>query len=113
MIDFLKKTLPKLSGQIAKTVAKTALPIMAVIKGYFKIVLFLIVLYIVAWLAEWYTTGKPELQNMLELIKILTNPYFVAFVTFVAGYLVDKNKNGIPDPLEKEGANNDDKKNNA
>ena len=38
MIDFFKKELPKLSGHIAKTIAKTALPIMAVVKGYLSLI---------------------------------------------------------------------------
>lgn len=102
MIDFFKKELPKLSWHIAKTIAKTALPIMAVVKGYFKLVIVIIMLYLVAWTALWYSTGRPDLSSLLELIKVVTNPYFVGFITFIVGYLADKNKNGVPDPLEME-----------
>ena len=52
-------------------------------------------------------------SDLLALIREVIGPAMVAFVTFIATSLVDKNENGVPDPFEKEAENNggSDKKN--
>lgn len=85
--------------------------IMAVIVGYFIAVVLLILTYYAAWMYMWLWLDKIVMSDLLALIREITGPAMVAFVTFIATSLVDKNENGVPDPFEKEAENNGDKKN--
>ena len=85
--------------------------IMAVIVGYFIAVVLLIFTYYAAWLYMWLWLDKIVMSDLLALIREITGPAMVAFVTFIATSLVDKDGDGVPDNLEKEIENNGDKKN--
>lgn len=50
----------------------------------------------------WLWLDKIVMSDLLALIREVTGPAMVAFVTFIATSLVDKNENGVPDPFEKE-----------
>ena len=51
------------------------------------------------------------MSDLLALIREITGPAMVAFVTFIATSLVDKDGDGVPDKFEQEAENNGDKKN--
>ncbi|BDE83823.1 hypothetical protein [Phascolarctobacterium faecium] len=92
-------------------VASMSPKIMAVIVGYFIAVVLLIFTYYAAWLYMWLWLDKIVMSDLLALIREITGPAMVAFVTFIATSLVDKDGDGVPDNLEKEIENNGDKKN--
>jgi hypothetical protein len=92
-------------------VASMSPKIMAVIVGYFIAVVLLIFTYYAAWLYMWLWLDKIVMSDLLALIREITGPAMVAFVTFIATSLVDKDGDGVPDNLEKEIESNGDKKN--
>ena len=92
-------------------VASMSPKIMAVIVGYFIAVVLLIFTYYAAWLYMWLWLDKIVMSDLLALMREITGPAMVAFVTFIATSLVDKDGDGVPDNLEKEIENNGDKKN--
>lgn len=92
-------------------VASMSPKIMAVIVGYFIAVVLLIFTYYAAWLYLWLWLDKIVMSDLLALIREITGPAMVAFVTFIATSLVDKDGDGVPDNLEKEIESNGDKKN--
>lgn len=92
-------------------VASMSPKIMAVIVGYFIAVVLLIFTYYAAWLYMWLWLNKIVMSDLLALIREITGPAMVAFVTFIATSLVDKDGDGVPDNLEKEIESNGDKKN--
>ena len=83
-------------------VASMSPKIMAVIVGYFIAVVLLIFTYYAAWLYMWLWLDKIVMSDLLALIREITGPAMVAFVTFIATSLVDKDGDGVPDNLEKE-----------
>ncbi|WP_220399590.1 hypothetical protein [Bacteroides uniformis] len=92
-------------------VASMSPKIMAVIVGYFIAVILLVFTYYAAWLYMWLWLNKIVMSDLLALIREITGPAMVAFVTFIATSLVDKDGDGVPDNLEKEIESNGDKKN--
>lgn len=92
-------------------VASMSPKIMAVIVGYFIAVVLLVFTYYAAWLYMWLWLNKIVMSDLLALIREITGPAMVAFVTFIATSLVDKDGDGVPDNLEKEIESNGDKKN--
>lgn len=92
-------------------VASMSPKIMAVIVGYFIAVILLVFTYYAAWLYMWLWLDKIVMSDLLALIREITGPAMVAFVTFIATSLVDKDGDGVPDNLEKEIESNGDKKN--
>ncbi|MFR1482185.1 hypothetical protein [Phascolarctobacterium faecium] len=92
-------------------VASMSPKIMAVIVGYFIAVVLLIFTYYAAWLYMWLWLDKIVMSDLLALIREVTSPAMVAFMTFIATSLVDKDGDGVPDPFEKEIESNGDKKN--
>ena len=81
-------------------VASMSPKIMAVIVGYFIVVVLLVLTYYAAWMYMWLWLDKIVMSDLLALIREITGPAMV--VTFIATSLVDKNENGVPDPFEKE-----------
>lgn len=76
-------------------------PIKWVVFSYFSIVALLVLTYYGAWLYQWYA-GKIVMNDLLALIKEMVGTSMVAFVTFIAGCMVDTNNDGIPDRFGKE-----------
>ena len=107
MFEKIKNLLASARNKVASMSPK----IMAVIVGYFIAVVLLIFTYYAAWLYMWLWLDKIVMSDLLALIREITGPAMVAFVTFIATSLVDKDGDGVPDNLEKEIENNGDKKN--
>lgn len=76
-------------------------PIKWVVFSYFGIVALLVLTYYGAWLYQWHA-GKIVMNDLLALIKEMVGTSMVAFVTFIAGCMVDTNNDGVPDRFEKK-----------
>jgi hypothetical protein len=87
-------------------VASMSPKIMAVIVGYFIAVVLLILTYYAAWMYMWLWLDKIIMSDLLALIREITSPAMVAFVTFVATSLVDTDGDGVPNKFEQEAENN-------
>lgn len=107
MFEKIKKLIVSARNKVASMSPK----IMAVIVGYFIAVILLVFTYYAAWLYMWLWLNKIVMSDLLALIREITGPAMVAFVTFIATSLVDKDGDGVPDNLEKEIESNGDKKN--
>ena len=107
MFEKIKNLIASARNKVASMSPK----IMAVIVGYFIAVVLLIFTYYAAWLYMWLWLDKIVMSDLLALIREITGPAMVTFVTFIATSLVDKDGDGAPDNLEKEIENNGDKKN--
>jgi len=62
----------------------------------------LIVLYIAGWLFNWRVSNQADLASMRDLITIILGPAALAFVSQMASFTVDKDKDNIPDKFEGE-----------
>lgn len=107
MLEKIKNLIVSARNKVASMSPK----IMAVIVGYFIAVILLVFTYYAAWLYMWLWLNKIVMSDLLALIREITGPAMVAFVTFIATSLVDKDGDGVPDNLEKEIESNGDKKN--
>lgn len=107
MLEKIKNLIVSARNKVASMSPK----IMAVIVGYFIAVVLLILTYYAAWMYMWLWSDKIVMSDLLALIREVTSPAMVAFMTFIATSLVDKDGDGVPDPFEKEIENNGDKKN--
>lgn len=83
-------------------VASMSPKIMAVIVGYFIVVVLLVLTYYAAWMYMWLWLDKIVMSDLLALIREVIGPAMVAFVTFIAASLVDKDGDGVPDKFEKK-----------
>lgn len=108
---FMFEKIKNLIVSARNKVASMSPKIMAVIVGYFIAVILLVFTYYAAWLYMWLWLNKIVMSDLLALIREITGPAMVAFVTFIATSLVDKDGDGVPDNLEKEIESNGDKKN--
>lgn len=97
MLNKIKALLPKLTAKINGM----RQPIKWVVYLYFGMVAVLVMTYYGAWLYRWHM-GEVALGDLLSLIQEMVGTSMVAFVTFIAGCLVDTDKDGIPDRFEKE-----------
>ncbi len=98
----------KLKGYLVQmaTSAKTKIsgirqPIKWVVFSYFGMVALLVITYYGVWLWQW-KVGEVALGDLLSLIKEMVGTGMVAFVTFIAGCMVDNDHDGVPDQFEKE-----------
>ena len=82
-------------------------PIKWVIFMYLGMVGLFVLTYYGAWLYLWHE-GKVALGDLLSLIKEMVGTSMVAFVTFIAGCMVDSDHDGIPDRFDKEDEKNED-----
>lgn len=99
MITKIEGFIKSAIGILPKIKGTGSLPMWVVILfGFFYLLLF--VLFIVAWTDDWLTKGKPELVILDNFIKTAAGATVV--IAFIASYLVDKDKDGIPDAVEKE-----------
>lgn len=101
MFAKIKSYLPR-CVQIAKMkIPKLKQPIKWVIFLYFGLVALLVLTYYAAWVYRWHE-GEVVMSDLLSLIEEVIGTSMVAFITFVAGCMVDTDKDGIPDRFEEE-----------
>ena len=99
MLEKIKNLIASTRNKVASSMSPK---IMAVIVGYFIAVVLLVLTYYAAWMYMWLWLDKIVMSDLLALIREVIGPAMVAFVTFIATSLVDKNENRVPDPFEKE-----------
>lgn len=95
-------------GTMKSKIPKLRQPIKWVVYLYFGIVALLVLTYYSAWLWQW-SEGRAVLNDLLSLIREMVGTSMVAFVTFIAGCMVDTDQDGIPDQFEKEERDRDAK----
>lgn len=101
MMDKLKKVVLGTIGQIKTKIPKLKQPIKWVIFLYFGLVALLVLTYYAAWIYRWHE-GEVVMSDLLSLIEEVIGTSMVAFITFIAGCMVDTDKDGIPDRFEEE-----------
>ena len=99
---FMFEKIKNLIVSARNKVASMSPKIMAVIVGYFIAVVLLILTYYAAWMYMWLWLDKIVMSDLLALIREVIGPAMVAFVTFIAASLVDKDGDGVPDKFEKK-----------
>ena len=98
MLEKIKNLIVSARNKVASMSPK----IMAVIVGYFIVVVLLVLTYYAAWMYMWLWLDKIVMSDLLALIREVIGPAMVAFVTFIAASLVDKDGDGVPDKFEKK-----------
>lgn len=94
----------------AKTLFNTYLPKitqakklgMKLLLGYVCIAVLIVFIYLFAWFYQWLVLNLLSLKDLKELLNLLLNPYTIAALGFVMTMLVDKNRNGISDDIERK-----------
>ena len=108
------KTLDKVRQYVLKALDKTGkmrvrgLP-RALVIILMVLILLVCVLYISGWVFVWYYKGRVDFPALNELLKTITGTAFIAAVGFLAKALIDEDGNGIPDYLEKENEQTNEK----
>lgn len=100
-MDKLKRVVLGAIGHAKIKIPKLKQPIKWVIFLYFGLVALLVLTYYAAWLMEWQRE-EVTLGDLLSLIREMVGGGMIAFITFIAGCMVDTDHNGIPDQFEKE-----------
>lgn len=95
----LKTHLEKLPKQF---LGKPSKRIMRWILWYIMIIIISTLFYLIGWCMEWWLTGKPDLQELRAFLHEIVSSPWIAMLGFVGQMFVDKNKNKIPDILEKD-----------
>lgn len=95
-------------GTMKSKMPKLKQPIKWVVYLYFGIVALLVLTYYGAWLYQM-SEGEVALNDLLSLIREMVGTSMVAFVTFIAGCMIDTDRDGIPDQFEKEERDRDAK----
>ena len=100
MLNKVKSCLPRIT-QIAKVkIGSMKKPILTIVFSYFAIVALLVLTYYAAWLYQWHM-DKIVMEDLLDLIKEMIGTSMIAFITFIAGCLVDTDHDGVPDQFEE------------
>lgn len=95
-MDKLKGLLNKLIAYIPKGGS------LQMVWGVIYVYALLIFLYIAGWLFNWRVSNQADLASMRDLITIILGPAALAFVSQMASFTVDKDKDNIPDKFEED-----------
>lgn len=101
MMEELKRVVLDTIGHVKTKMPKLKQPIKWVIFLYFGLVALLVLTYYAAWIYRWHE-GEVVMSDLLSLIDEVIGTSMVAFITFIAGCMVDTDKDGIPDRFEEE-----------
>lgn len=101
MMDKLKRVVLGTIGHVKTKMPKLKQPIKWIIFLYFGLVALLVLTYYAAWIYRWHE-GEVVMSDLLSLIDEVIGTSMVAFITFIAGCMVDTDKDGIPDRFEEE-----------
>ncbi len=99
MIEKIKNWFVSLLESLPATAPKAA---MRYIVWYAFFLAFCSALYVVMLLADWYIAGRPNLTEMRQFMSVMLSGAAVAAIGFIARWLVDENRDGIPDEIGKE-----------
>ena len=101
MLTKLKDMLSRLTVTAKNRIVGMKQPIKWVVFLYFGMVALLVLTYYAAWLWRW-KEGEVALRDLLSLITEMVGGGMIAFVTFIAGCMVDTDKDGIPDQFDEK-----------
>ena len=101
MLNKIKSYLTQITANAKNKIVELRQPIKWVVFLYLGLVTVLVLTYYAAWLWLW-KEGEVALRDLLSLITEMIGGGMIAFVTFIAGCMVDTDKDGIPDQFEKE-----------
>lgn len=101
MLNKVKDLLSRLTVTAKSKIGGMKQPIKWVVFLYLGLVTVLVLTYYAAWLWLW-KEGEVALSDLLSLITEMIGGGMIAFITFIAGCMVDTDKDGIPDQFEKE-----------
>lgn len=101
MLNKLKGYLVQMATSAKTKMVRMRQPIKWIVFSYFGMVALLVATYYGVWLWEW-KIGEVALGDLLSLIREMVGSGMVAFVTFIAGCMVDTDHDGIPDRFERE-----------
>lgn len=79
---------------------------MEIIYWYGTGLVVLTLLMIISWGVNWYHTGMPDVNQLLDIFKNYTATQVVAAVTFVSVFFVDIDGDGRPDAAQKQAEKN-------
>lgn len=102
-----RKAVGYVNGHIPKGNAK---PSMKVVYGYAIGFLILFCVVLTAWVIE-FCKGSANTMTLIKFFEDYTAVPVVGAIAFIAKYMVDKNRNGRPDVIEKELKKDDIKRN--
>lgn len=102
MLSKLKDLLSRLTVTAKGRINRLRQPIKWVVFLYCGMVALLVLTYYAAWLWLW-KEGEVALGDLLSLIREMVGGGMIAFVTFIAGCMMDSDHDGIPDQFDKEG----------
>lgn len=105
--DLWKRAVGYINGHIPKGNAK---PSMKVVYGYAIGFLILFCVVLTAWVIE-FCKGSANTMTLIKFFEDYTAVPVVGAIAFIAKYMVDKNRNGRPDAIEKELKKDDVKRN--
>lgn len=97
-MEKLKQTLLNFIGKFK--ISKKDCVSMSLLKGHAVLFLLCILLYIVMTLFDWYRLGYPDKEEFRQFLIVLGG--FSTILSFYGKWLVDADKNGIPDEAEKK-----------
>ncbi|WP_443652596.1 hypothetical protein [Dialister invisus] len=105
--DLWKKAIGYINSYVPKGNAK---PSMKVVYGYAIGFLILFCVVLAAWIIE-FCRGSANTMTLIKFFEDYTAVPVVGAIAFIAKYMVDKNRNGRPDAVEKELKKDDTKRN--
>lgn len=82
---------------------------MLLVQGYLIVLGTACILYLVAWLYQWIVLGQLKLVELKDIIVVFSSPSFVAAVGGLALLLIDKDGDNLPDKLELELKENEER----
>ena len=103
--DLWKKAVGYINSYVPK-----AKPSMKVVYGYAIGFLILFCVVMIAWVIE-FCKGSANTMILIKFFEDYTAVPVVGAIAFIAKYMVDKNRNGRPDAIEKELKKDDVKRN--
>lgn len=97
----LKLRLLNLVGKVGQTKIKGLSR--GVVILFALLILLINILYLSGWGSLWYATRRPDLPSLLALLRENYSVPAVAAVSALAALIVDRDGDGVPDKVQKEG----------
>lgn len=83
--------------------------IMKWVLWYVTVIIVAVFLYFIGWIFLWCSRGQPDIVELRSFVNDVVSAPWIAMIGVVAQYFVDRNKDNIPDILEREEEEEDSK----
>ena len=83
--------------------------IMKWVLWYVTVIIVATFLYFIGWIFIWCTRGQPDIVELRGFVNDVVSAPWIAMLGVVAQYFVDRNHDDIPDILEEESEEDEDK----